>query len=116
MPGKANAQSRHGLPATKVFCCHAWGGWPVRHGAVRLQAACSEPGDAGVDRDLDDGVAGALVLPMRAAAEHGGQGLITGGTGGNPAPERSASSTARPSSSNRTICCSVSAKLPTAPR
>ena len=66
----------------------------MRHGAVRLQAACSEPGDVGADRDLDDGVAGALVLPMRAAAEHVGQGLITGG-GGSSTPPQSAGPLAR---------------------
>src|SRR5690348_13840977 len=38
-------------------------------GAVCLEAACGEPDDVGVDRDLDDGVAGAVVLPARAGAE-----------------------------------------------
>jgi hypothetical protein len=38
------------------------------------EAACSEPDDVGVDRDLDDGVAG-------AAAEHCGQGLLPGAGG-----------------------------------
>jgi hypothetical protein len=45
-------------------------------GAGRPEAACGEPYDIGVDRDLDDGMAGAVVLPAGAAAEHAGQGLL----------------------------------------
>ena len=47
-------------------------------GAVRLQAACGEPDELGVYRDLDGGVAGVVVVPAGAAAEHVGQGLIPG--------------------------------------
>ena len=42
-------------------------------GTVRLQAACGEPDDVGVYRDLDDGLAGAVVLPAGPATEHAGQ-------------------------------------------
>jgi hypothetical protein len=37
----------------------------VLAGAVRPEAACGEPDDVGVYRDLDDGVARAVVLPAR---------------------------------------------------
>jgi hypothetical protein len=50
-------------------------------GAVRMQAACGEPDDVGVYRDLDDGVAGAVVWLAGPAAEHVGQGLIPGAGG-----------------------------------
>src|SRR5215813_9839447 len=50
-------------------------------GAVRPEAACGEPDDVGVDRDLDGGVAGAVVLPAWAGAEHAGQGLMPGAGG-----------------------------------
>jgi hypothetical protein len=46
--------------------------------AVRLQASRGEPDDVGVDRDRDDGVAGAVVWPAGAGAEHAGQGLMPG--------------------------------------
>ena len=39
-------------------------------GAVLPEAVRGEPDDVGVDRDLDDGVAGAVVWPAGAAAEH----------------------------------------------
>src|SRR5206468_9324777 len=50
-------------------------------GAVLLEAARGEPDDVGVDRDLDDGVAGAGVWPAGLAAEHAGQGLVPGAGG-----------------------------------
>jgi hypothetical protein len=50
-------------------------------GAVLSEAACGEPDDVGVDRDLNDWVAGAFVWPAGAAAEHAGQGLIPGAGG-----------------------------------
>jgi hypothetical protein len=50
-------------------------------GAARPEAACGEPDDVGVDRDLDDGAAGAVVLPAWAAAEHAGQGPLPGAGG-----------------------------------
>ena len=46
-------------------------------GAVLPEAACGEPDDVGVDRDLNGGAGGAVVLPA-VAAEHVGQGLIPG--------------------------------------
>jgi len=45
---------------------------------VLPEAACGEPDDVGVYRDLNDGVTGAFVLPAGAAAERAGQGLIPG--------------------------------------
>ena len=48
---------------------------------MRPEAACGEPDDVGVYRDLDDGVAGAVVWPAGAAAEHAGQGLFPGAGG-----------------------------------
>jgi hypothetical protein len=42
-------------------------------GVVRLEVACGEPVDAGVDRDLDDGVAGEVVVPAEV-----GRGLWPG--------------------------------------
>ncbi len=36
---------------------------------------------SGVDRDLDDGVAGAVAWPAWADAEHAGQGLVPGARG-----------------------------------
>src|SRR5262249_61825587 len=50
-------------------------------GAVRPEAACGEPDDVGVDRDLDGGVAGAVVLPAWADAENAGQVLLSGAGG-----------------------------------
>jgi len=50
----------------------------------RPEAICGEPDDVGVDRDLDDGVAGAVVWPAGADGEHAGQGLMPG-AGGEPA-------------------------------
>ena len=47
-------------------------------GAVLLEAARGEPDDVGVDRDLDDGVAGVAVLPPGSDGEHLGQGLLPG--------------------------------------
>jgi hypothetical protein len=56
------------------------------HGAARWlvscpEDACGEPDDAGVDGDLDGGVAGAVVLPVWADAERAGQGLLPGAGG-----------------------------------
>jgi hypothetical protein len=48
---------------------------------VRPEAACGEPDGVGVYRDLDDGLAGVVVWPAGAAAEHAGQGLIPGAGG-----------------------------------
>jgi hypothetical protein len=45
-------------------------------GAVLPEAACGEPDDVGVYRDLDGGVAGPAVWPAGAGAEHAGQGLF----------------------------------------
>jgi hypothetical protein len=45
------------------------------------EEACGEPDDVGVDRDLDDGLAGAVVLPAGADAEQDGQGLLPGAGG-----------------------------------
>src|SRR5262249_1428234 len=50
-------------------------------GAVRPEAACGEPDDVGVDRDLDGGVAGAVVLPAGGAAANAGRGLRSGAGG-----------------------------------
>ena len=50
-------------------------------GAVRPEAACGEPNDVGVYSDLDDGLAGAVVLLAGAAAEHAGQGPFPGAGG-----------------------------------
>jgi len=50
-------------------------------GALCPEAACGEPDDAGVYRDLDDGPAGAVVLLAGPAAEHAGQGLVPGAGG-----------------------------------
>ena len=50
-------------------------------GAVRPGAACGEPDDVGVYADLDDGLAGVVVLAAGAAAEYAGQGLIPGAGG-----------------------------------
>ena len=47
--------------------------------ARRLRAASRD--DVGVYGDLDDGLAGAVVWPAGAAAEHAGQGLIPGAGG-----------------------------------
>jgi hypothetical protein len=52
-----------------------------RRGAVFPEAACGEPDDVGVYGDLDDGLAGVVVWPAGAAAEHAGQDLIPGGGG-----------------------------------
>jgi hypothetical protein len=46
-----------------------------------LEAAGGEPDDIGVDRDLDGGVAGALVWPTGAGGEDVGQGLLPGAGG-----------------------------------
>jgi hypothetical protein len=64
---------------------------PVRQdgavaGAVFPRAARGEPYDVGVDRDLNDGVAGAVVLQAGADAEHAGQGLTPGAGGELPLP------------------------------
>ena len=48
-------------------------------GAVCPEAACGEPDDVGVYRDLNDGVA--VVWPGGAGAERAGQGLIPGAGG-----------------------------------
>jgi hypothetical protein len=45
---------------------------------LRLEGARGEPDDVGVDRDLDDGVAEAVVW---AAGEHAGEGLLPGAGG-----------------------------------
>ena len=45
-------------------------------GAVRLQAACGEPDDVGVDRDFDGRVSGEVAWLAGADAEHAGQGLL----------------------------------------
>lgn len=50
-------------------------------GAVLPEAARGEPYDIGVYRDLDDGVAGAVVLPTGASVERAGQGLLSGAGG-----------------------------------
>jgi hypothetical protein len=50
-------------------------------GAVRPEAACGEPDDVGVYGDLDDGLAGVVVLAAGAAAEYAGQSLIPGAGG-----------------------------------
>ena len=44
-----------------------------------LENACCEPDDVGVYRDLHGGAAGGVVLPVGAAPEHVGQGLVPGG-------------------------------------
>ena len=49
-------------------------------GVMRLEVACGEPDDVGVYRDLDDGVAGAVVLSA-VVGEHVGQGLFPGAGG-----------------------------------
>jgi hypothetical protein len=46
-----------------------------------LQAVCGEPEDVGVYRDLDGGVARAVIWPAGAGAEHVGEGLIPGAEG-----------------------------------
>jgi hypothetical protein len=48
---------------------------------LRPEGACGEPDNVGVYRDLDDGMAGAIVWPARAGAEHVGQGLSPGAGG-----------------------------------
>lgn len=50
-------------------------------GAVLAEAACGEPDDVGVDRDLDRGVAGVVVVLAGAGAEDAGQGLLPGARG-----------------------------------
>jgi hypothetical protein len=55
--------------------------WLRVPGAVPLEAARGEPHDVGVDRDLDGGVAGAVVWPARGDGEHVGQGLVPGAGG-----------------------------------
>ena len=49
-------------------------------GAVLPEAACGEPDDLGVYRDLGDGAAWVVVLAA-VIAEHAGQGLIPGAGG-----------------------------------
>jgi hypothetical protein len=46
-----------------------------------FRAACGEPDDVGVYRDLEDGLAGAVVWSAELAAEHVDQGLIPGAGG-----------------------------------
>jgi hypothetical protein len=52
-----------------------------RLGFLRPEAARGEPDDVGVDRDLDDGMAGPVVWPAGAGGEHAGQGLLPGAGG-----------------------------------
>jgi len=48
---------------------------------VRPEAAFGDPDDVGVERDLDGGVAGAVVWLAGADGEHAGQGLLPGAGG-----------------------------------
>src|SRR5262249_31192362 len=50
-------------------------------GVLRLEEACGELDDVGVDRDLDGGLAGAVVLPAWAGAEQDRQDLLPGAGG-----------------------------------
>ena len=67
----------------------AAGGWAVAAashrgavaGAAPPEAACGEPDDVGIDRDLDDGMARVVVLPPGSGGEHAGQGLLPGAAG-----------------------------------
>ena len=48
---------------------------------MRPEDSCGQPDGAGVDRDLDDGVAGVVVWPAGADGEDVGQGLVPGAGG-----------------------------------
>jgi hypothetical protein len=76
-------QTRHNVTAAELVealnraeCSHLLAeplpGRAARLASRRPEAICGEPDDVGVDRDLDDGVAGAVAWPDGADGEHVG--------------------------------------------